>query len=80
MPAAELRAMTGLVYDQVRAVDSERIVLFGGSQWFGAHEVLGVWTNLEEVGGGFSRPRVKALVEASRRPRILWSPTGSRRL
>ena len=52
MPAVDLRSMTGLAYDQIRAVDSERIVLFGGNQWFGAHEVPEVWTNLDEVGGG----------------------------
>lgn len=52
MPAADLRSMTGLAYDQIRAVDSERIVLFGGNQWFGAHEVPAVWTDLDEVGGG----------------------------
>src|SRR5690606_27410258 len=52
MPAADLRDMTGLAYDQIRAVDSERIILFGGNQWFGAHEVPAVWTNLDEVGGG----------------------------
>src|SRR5690606_5053729 len=52
MPAADLRTMTGLAYDQIRAVDSERIVLFGGNQWFGAHEVPAVWTNLDQVGGG----------------------------
>jgi len=52
MPAADLRTMTGLAYDQIRAVDSERIVLFGGNQWFGAHEVPEVWTNLDQVGGG----------------------------
>lgn len=52
MPAADLRNMTGLAYDQIRQIDSTRIVLFGGNQWFGAHEVPAVWTSLDEVGGG----------------------------
>lgn len=52
MPAADLRMMVGLAYDQIRLVDSERIVIFGGNQWFGAAEVPKVWTSLEEVGGG----------------------------
>lgn len=52
MPAADLRAMTGLAYDQIRSVDPSRIVLFGGNQWFGAHEVPEVWTSIDEVGGG----------------------------
>jgi len=44
--------MTGLAYAQIRLVDSARIVLIGGNQWFGAHELPSVWTSLEEVGGG----------------------------
>ncbi len=52
MPAADLRNMTGLAYDKIRQVDSERIVIIGGNQWFGAHEVPAVWTSLDEVGGG----------------------------
>lgn len=52
MPAADLREMTGLAYDQIRATDAERIVLFGGNQWFAANEVPSVWTSLDEVGGG----------------------------
>src|SRR5690606_9052396 len=38
MPAADLRSMTGLAYEQIRQVDPSRLVLFGGNQWFGAHE------------------------------------------
>lgn len=52
MPAADLRNMIGLAYAKVRAVDAERIILFGGNQWFSAHEVPEVWTSLDEVGGG----------------------------
>lgn len=52
MPAADLRNMTGLAYAKIRAVDPQRIVLFGGNQWFGAAEVPKVWTSLDEVGGG----------------------------
>lgn len=52
MPPADLRLMTGLAYDKIRAVDPARIVLIGGNQWFGAHEIPAVWTSLEEVGNG----------------------------
>lgn len=52
MPAADLRNMTGLAYAEIRQVDPERVILFGGNQWFGAHEVPEVWTSLDEVGGG----------------------------
>ncbi len=52
MPAADLRNMVGLAYSQIRQVDPKRIVLFGGNQWFGAHEVPSVWTSLDAVGGG----------------------------
>jgi endoglucanase len=52
MAAADLRLMTGLAYDKIRATDSERIVIIGGNQWFGAQEVPQVWTDLEPVGGG----------------------------
>lgn len=55
MPAEDLRLMTGLAYDQIRQVDASRIVLFGGNQWFGAHEVPAVWTSIDEVGGGSDR-------------------------
>lgn len=52
MAAADLRLMTGLAYEEIRAVDAERIVLIGGNQWFGAHEIPLVWTDLQPVGGG----------------------------
>ncbi|HEU5077393.1 MAG TPA: cellulase family glycosylhydrolase [Polyangiaceae bacterium] len=52
MPAADLRNMVGLAYARIREVDAERIVLFGGNQWFAAHEVPEVWTSIDEVGGG----------------------------
>lgn len=52
MPAADLRNMVGLSYKRIRLVDPERIILFGGNQWFGAHEVPNVWKSLDEVGGG----------------------------
>lgn len=52
MAASDLRLMTGLAYDKIRATDSERIVIIGGNQWFGAQEVPQVWTDLEPVGGG----------------------------
>lgn len=52
MAPADLRTMTGLAYNKIRATDSERIVIIGGNQWFGAHEVPQVWTDLAPVGGG----------------------------
>jgi hypothetical protein len=52
MPAATLRDMTAKAYAKIRAVDSQRIVIIGGNQWFGAAEVPAVWTNLNGVGGG----------------------------
>ncbi|EDM74857.1 hypothetical protein PPSIR1_20034 [Plesiocystis pacifica SIR-1] len=52
MPAADLRAMSGLAYDAIRAADPQRIIIIGGNQWFGAAEVPAVWTSLDEVGGG----------------------------
>lgn len=52
MPAADLRNMVGLAYNQIRRVDPSRIILFGGNQWFAAHEVPSVWTSIDEVGGG----------------------------
>lgn len=59
MAPAEVRRLTGLAYDRVRAVNTERIVIIGGNQWFGASEVPAVWTSLDEVGGG-SDPFVMA--------------------
>lgn len=59
MAKADVRLMTGLAYDEIRAVNSERIVVIGGDQWFGAHEVPRVWTDLDPVGGG-SDPYVMA--------------------
>lgn len=52
MSKDDVRLMTGLAYDKIRAVDEQRIVVIGGNQWFGAHEVPQVWTDLEPVGGG----------------------------
>lgn len=52
MPAENLRNMTALAYENIRAQDTRRIVIIGGNQWFGAHEVPAVWTNLNQVGGG----------------------------
>lgn len=52
MAKDDVRLMTGLAYDKIRAVDEQRIVVIGGNQWFGAHEVPQVWTDLEPVGGG----------------------------
>ena len=52
MDPATLRAMTGAAYDHIRAIDDRRIVVIGGNQWFGAHEMALAWPNLEAVGHG----------------------------
>ena len=52
MPAENLRQMTGRAYRQIRSVDAQRIIVIGGDQWFGAHEMARAWPDLDEVGGG----------------------------
>lgn len=52
MPPANLRNMTGMAYDRIRAENPQRIIIIGGNQWFGAHEMAITWPNLDEVGGG----------------------------
>jgi hypothetical protein len=52
MPAADLRDMVGRAYAQIRKVDAQRIILFGGNQWFAADEVPTVWTDIDPVGAG----------------------------
>jgi hypothetical protein len=52
MPAADLKNMTTLAYAKIRAVDTARIVIIGGNQWFGAGEMATVWTSLDGVGVG----------------------------
>lgn len=52
MPPANLRRMTGLAYDKIRAVDPQRIIVIGGNQWFGAGEMAQTWPHLDDVGGG----------------------------
>lgn len=52
MAPATLRAMTGLAYTRIRAADPHRIVVIGGNQWFGAHEMAATWPDLTAVGGG----------------------------
>lgn len=52
MAPATLRAMTGGAYDAIRAADPRRLVVIGGNQWFGAHEMAATWPDLEAVGGG----------------------------
>lgn len=47
-----LRAMTAAAYREIRAIDPHRIVIIGGNQWFGAHEMAQTWPDLDEVGGG----------------------------
>lgn len=52
MSPGNLRHMTGLAYDKIRANTPTRIVVIGGNQWFGAHEMAISWPNLDAVGGG----------------------------
>lgn len=59
MAPETLRAMTGAAYRQIRARSHDRIVVIGGNQWFGAHEMARTWPNLDAVGGG-SDPFVMA--------------------
>lgn len=47
-----VRAMTGQAYDRIRRVDPRRIMIIGGNQWFGAHEMAVTWPDLNAVGGG----------------------------
>lgn len=52
MAPEDLRRLSGLAYDAIRAVNPERIVLIGGNRWFAAEEMAVVWPNLDAVGGG----------------------------
>lgn len=52
MPGADLRLMSGKAYDKIRAVNPLRIVIIGGDQWFGPHELARAWPNVDAVGGG----------------------------
>jgi endoglucanase len=52
MPPEVLRDMTGKAYAKIRAVDTQRLVVIGGNQWFGAAEMAQTWPNLDAVGGG----------------------------
>ena len=47
-----VRRMSKAAYDEIRAVDADRIVIIGGNQWFGAAEMAATWPNLDDVGGG----------------------------
>lgn len=55
MPPETLRAMTGEAYARIRRTDPRRIVVIGGNQWFGAHEMAATWPDLNAVGGGQDR-------------------------
>lgn len=52
MPGADLRLMSGKAYNKIRAINPQRIIIIGGDQWFGAHELERAWPNLDAVGGG----------------------------
>ncbi len=51
-PPENVRYMTELSYNKIRAVDPKRIIIIGGNQWFAAHEMAITWPNLDQVGGG----------------------------
>lgn len=55
MQPEDLRVMTALAYQNVRASEPTRIVVIGGNQWFAADEMAKVWPNLDQVGGGKDR-------------------------
>ncbi|WP_296168503.1 glycoside hydrolase family 5 protein [uncultured Brevundimonas sp.] len=59
MPPETLREMTGRAYTVIRRTDPRRIVIIGGNQWFGAHEMALTWPDIDAVGGG-SDPYVMA--------------------
>ena len=52
MDPANLRNMTTKAYNKVRAVDTKRIVIIGGNQWFASNEMATTWPSLSTVGGG----------------------------
>lgn len=52
MLPATLREMTGQAYTVIRRTDPRRVVIIGGNQWFGAHEMALTWPKLDAVGGG----------------------------
>lgn len=52
MPGVDLRLMSGKAYAKIRAVNPQRIIIIGGDQWFGPHELARAWPNLDAVGGG----------------------------
>lgn len=52
MVPEDLRHMSELSYNNIRELDEERIVVIGGNQWFGAHEMMKTWPNIDQVGGG----------------------------
>ncbi len=52
MLPATLREMTGRAYALIRQDAPARIVIIGGNQWFGAHEMALTWPNLDAVGSG----------------------------
>lgn len=52
MDPAKLRNMIGRAYAKIRTIDSQRILVFGGNQWFAYEEVPAVWGNLDLIGGG----------------------------
>ncbi len=52
MPADNLRNMVSKARAKIRAVDPERLIVFGGNQWFAANEMAATWPNLDLMGGG----------------------------
>ncbi|MCP2679823.1 glycoside hydrolase family 5 protein [Maricaulaceae bacterium NA33B04] len=52
MAPERVRHMSELAYQEIRAIDAERIVIIGGNQWMGAQEMAVAWPDLSQVGGG----------------------------
>lgn len=52
MPPEDLRYMSELAYNNIRAIDEQRLIVIGGNHWFAAEEMKEVWPTLEQVGGG----------------------------
>ncbi|MBF7074153.1 glycoside hydrolase family 5 protein [Glaciecola sp. MH2013] len=52
MEPEKVRRMSELAYNKIRAKNSRRIIIIGGNQWFGAHEMAITWPNLDQVGSG----------------------------
>jgi len=52
MPPFDLRNMSRLAYQNIRAIDPSRIVVISGNQWGAASELARTWPDLNGVGNG----------------------------